>query len=75
MKTVPFSPEKVNVWLQPVIPTHGPGITNERGSQRRRPPAPLLDHPDRLYKHQRGVLSPPPPAPSPAGVKPGSLEA
>lgn len=45
MKTVPFSPEKVNVWLQPVVPSHGPGITNERGSERRRPPAPFAGSP------------------------------
>lgn len=67
MKTVPLSPEKVNVWLEPALP----GVTKARGSNRRRPPAQLLDHPDSRYKHKRVALSPL----SPAGVKPGSPEA
>lgn len=56
MKTVPSSPEKVNVWLESLFPSQKP--TN----------AVALYHPDRLYKHTRGASSPLPPA----GVKPAS---
>lgn len=56
MKTLPFPPEKVNVWLESLFPSQEP--TN----------AVALDHPDRLYKHTRGGSSPLPPA----GAKPAS---
>lgn len=49
MKTVPFSPEKVNVWLESISL-----------SEAYKPVA--LYHPDRLYKHTRGASSPLPPA-------------